>query len=182
MQSERIRDPGHPLFREAMALYRQSFPPHEQRLIRSQEEILRNSAYHFDVISDDGTFIGMILYWEIAGFLYIEHFCILPEKRNRHYGQRILGSLGGRPLILEIDPPSDAISVRRRGFYERCGFAENPYPHVHPPYHPGNPGHPLVVMSAPRVLTPQEYDTFACYLRDTVMHDAWREAENGEAE
>ena len=29
-------------------------------------------------------------------------------------------------MILEIDPPVDDISIRRRGFYERSGFVENP--------------------------------------------------------
>lgn len=40
-------------------------------------------------------------------FLYIEHFCILPKT-----------------LMLEIDPPKDDISKRRKGFYERSGFTE----------------------------------------------------------
>jgi len=55
----------------------------------------------------------------------------------------------------------DEIARRRKGFYERCGYAENPYPHVHPPYHCGNKGHELVVMSAPR--------------RDAVMARAYEE-------
>ena len=28
----------------------------------------------------------------------------------------------------------ESISQRRKGFYEWCGFVENPYPHVHPAY------------------------------------------------
>ena len=53
--------------------------------------------------------------------------------------------------------------MRRKGFYERCGFTENPYAHVHPPYHPGNPGHRLVVMSSPEKLTPDAYERFYRY-------------------
>lgn len=30
----------------------------------------------------------------------------------------------GLPVILEIDPPVDAVSIRRKGFYQRCGFKE----------------------------------------------------------
>ena len=37
---------------------------------------------------------------------------------------------------------------------------ENPFAHVHPPYHAGFSGHPLVVMSHPRALTEAEYLTF----------------------
>ena len=75
--------------------------------------------------------------------------------------------------MLEIDPPIDEISLRRKGFYERCGFAANPFPHVHPPYHPGNHGHALVVMSAPAPLTQKDYDAFNRYLQDEIMKDAF---------
>ena len=75
----------------------------------------------------------------------------------------------GKPVVLEIDPPVDEIARRRQGFYQRCGFAVNPYPHVHPPYRPEYPGHELVVLSSPRALTPAEYGAFACYLSAVVM-------------
>lgn len=64
-------------------------------------------------------FIGEILYWDIGGVYYIEHFCVLPAMRNKHYGQRILNAYQHIPLILEIDPPIDEVSIRRKRFYER---------------------------------------------------------------
>ena len=63
----------------------------------------------------------------------------------------------------------DDVSLRRRGFYERAGFHENPYRHVHPPYHAGNRGHDLVVMSYPRAISEEEYRAFADYLAARVM-------------
>ena len=72
-------------------------------------------------------------------------------------------------MIRETAPPVDEIARRRQGFYQRCGFAVNPYPHVHPPYRPEYPGHELVVLSSPRALTPAEYGAFACYLSAVVM-------------
>lgn len=173
MRLERMTGTAHPLYARAMALYRSSFPPHELREELSQRQILSDPAYHFDLIRDGDTFVGEVLYWEIGGFYYIEHFCILPELRSRHYGQRALELLQPVPLILEIDPPVDAISVRRKGFYERCGFMENPYAHVHPPYHKGNHGHGLVVLSRPAALTRTEYDRFRKYLDTVVMKDVF---------
>lgn len=173
MKFERITTPEHPLYVDAINLYKISFPPHEQREEASQIEILRNVTYHFDAVCDDGIFIGEILYWNIGHFLYIEHFCVLPAMRNKHYGQKILATLQEKPLILEIDPPVDAVSRRRKGFYERCGFVENPYPHIHPPYHKGNVGHNLIVMSSPKILTPGEYKIFRQTLRDTIMVNVW---------
>lgn len=173
MVFERITTPEHPLYADAMELYRISFPLHEQREKTSQIEILGNPDYHFDVVCDDDRFVGEVLYWNIGNALYIEHFCVLPSMRNKHYGQKILAALQDRPLILEIDPPVDAISQRRKGFYERCGFVENPYSHTHPPYHKGNAGHNLVVMGSPKLLTPDEYEVFRKALYDTVMKRAW---------
>ena len=166
---ERITTPEHPLYTDAITLYKISFPYHEQRETASQTAILRHPDYHFDAVCDGGAFVGEILYWDIGDALYIEHFCVLPSMRNKHYGQKILAALQDSPLILEIDQTVDEISRRRKGFYERCGFLENPYPHTHPPYHAGTPGHDLVVMSSPKALTPEEYETFRRALCDMVM-------------
>ena len=107
----------------------------------------------------------------------MEHFCILPALRNRRYGQRALSMLcaQGKTVILEIDPPEDETARRRQGFYQRCGFTVNPFPHVHPPYHVSvPPGHPLVVMSCPDALSPEQYRAFRTYLKSTVMADVTR--------
>ena len=37
-------------------------------------------------------------------------------------------------MVLEIDPPEDPVSRRRKGFYEGLGLVSNPWPHIHPPY------------------------------------------------
>jgi len=50
---------------------------------------------------------------------------------------------------------------------------ENPYSHTHPPYHVGNHGHDLVIMSSPKMLTPNEYDVFFSFLENTVMKNAY---------
>ena len=173
MNIERITSTAHPLYQKAMELYSISFPAHEQRETRSQEQILTQDPYHFDVVCDDGEFVGEILYWDVGGAFYIEHFCVLPAMRNKQYGQKILNAYQATPLILEIDPPVDAISIRRKGFYERCGFVENPYAHVHPAYHRGNAGHELVIMSSPRMLEAEEYEHFNRYLQDTVMKNVY---------
>ena len=175
MYFERITDSQHPMYGTAIELYQKSFPLHEQRETPSQERILRHPDYHFTLVYDEKQFVGMVLYWETSEFLYVEHFCILPELRNQHYGQRILAELGkqGKTLILEIDPPVDEISMRRKGFYERCGFTENLYPHVHLPYHQENQGHELVVMSCPGKITQEEYDAFDGYLKRKVMRNVF---------
>lgn len=171
MRFERIQSPDHLMYGQALALYRISFPFHEQRESASQAAILADDAYHFSLIYDGETYVGLALYWSAPDFFYVEHLCILPEKRNQQYGQRALRLLAdeGKTIILEIDPPVDEISIRRKGFYERCGFVLNPYPHVHPAYHRDTPGHDLAIMSWPQRISEDAYQCFSVYLQQRVM-------------
>ena len=93
--------------------------------------------YHFDCVDDGECRAGLILYWKTERFIYVWHFCIFSEMRGWKYGQRTLKELNekGKTIILEIDPPVEEISIRRKGFYERCGFMANLYSHTHPAYH-----------------------------------------------
>ncbi len=171
MNFVRMTSAEEPMYEEAMALYGKSFPVHEQREEGCQRQIMDTPDYHFDLIYDGEVFAGMILYWQTESFLYVEHFCIDPGQRNKRYGQRALELLKekGKTIILEIDPPVDEIAKRRKGFYERAGFSENEFAHVHPPYHSGNQGHSLVVMSWPSKLRKSEYEAFDVYLKKVVM-------------
>lgn len=168
---KRLRTSENDRYVKAMEGYRSSFPVHEQREPASQDHIMGNADYHFNLIYDGDMWVGLFLCWETERFIYVEHFCILPEMRNRQYGQRALELLNGRgkTIILEIDPPADEISRRRKAFYERAGYRENGFAHVHPPYHNGLEGHSLVVMSCPKELSEEEYRAFNQYLGDTVM-------------
>lgn len=173
MEFERITAPDHPSFSRAFALYEKSFPIHEQRTRDKQEGVLSHPEYHYEVITEGDVFVGILLFWEYSGGRYVEHFAIEPGLRGQSYGSRALKALGerGAPIVLEIDPPVDEVSVRRKHFYEKLGFQENPFPHVHPPYRPGFRGHDLVVMTYPKAWSQKEYDTFAAYLGGTVMAD-----------
>ncbi len=157
----------------AKLLYASSFPLYEQRLPEAQADILGLGEYHFDAIMDEHGFTGLMLYWENSKFIYVEHFCILPERRGAGCGKAALEILAekGKTVILEIDPPNDEISIRRKGFYERAGYLANGYTHIHPPYRPGNSGHTLMVMSYPKSLSPEEYADFYTYLTSVVSID-----------
>lgn len=171
MNFVRMTSADDPLYEVAMELYGKSFPSHEQREDDCQRKIMNASDYHFDLIYDEGAFAGIILYWQSAHFIYVEHFCIDPNLRNKNYGQRALRLLKekGKTIILEIDPPEDEIAKRRQGFYERAGFCVNSFAHVHPPYRQGNQGHGLAVMSYPVKLTQAAYEEFDSYLKNVVM-------------
>lgn len=68
-------------------------------------------------------------------------------------------------VILEIDPPVDDISIRRRHFYERLGFVANPYEYIHPSFRKPFTPHQLILMSYPGPLTYDEARGFADFVR-----------------
>ena len=113
--------------------------------------------------------------YEKAMELYSKSFSIyeqrLPEMRGRGCGAQALSLLGERKktVILEIDPPNDEVSVRRKAFYERAGYRANPFEHIHPPYRSESKGHRLVVMTCPTTISENEYKNFNSYLENVVM-------------
>lgn len=171
MEFRRLSAADNDLYEKAIALYKISFPHHEQRESGSQIAIMGNKEYHFNIIYDENIWVGIILCWETQDFIYVEHFCILPSMRNKCYGQKTLQLLNTseKTVILEIDPPIDDISIKRKSFYERTGYHVNSFVHIHPPYDKEYNGHNLVVMSYPNCLSEKEYTIFNDYLKNVVM-------------
>ncbi|GEM_PF-3761595 len=102
---------------------RWSFPIYEQRLPERQKKIMTEPEYNFLLIFDGDIWVGELLCWETEDFIYVEHFCTLPEMRGRGYGAQALSLLGERKktVILEIDPPNNEVSVRRKAFMSAPG-------------------------------------------------------------
>ena len=167
----RCRDTSDVLMDAAMALYRASFPSHELRLWDDQKAVMSDPAYHFDMCLTDSALAGLILYWDFGSYIYVEHFCVEPSLRGHGLGTLILAELArqNKTIILEIDPLVDDASVRRKGFYERCGYVANAFAHVHPPYQAANRGHELIVMSYPHAISQSEFDSFTLDLGEKVM-------------
>ncbi|MEI3082447.1 MAG: hypothetical protein V8S85_00215 [Oscillospiraceae bacterium] len=72
-----------------------------------------------------------------------------PSLRGHGTGSTILRQLltQEKPLILEIEPPEDELTCRRKHFYERNGLCAQPYGHVQLPFQGGGPIVPLVIMA-----------------------------------
>ena len=168
----RCRDTSGALMDAAMTLYRASFPSHELRLWNDQKAVMSDPAYHFDMCLTDGALAGLILYWDFGAYIYVEHFCVEPNLRGQGLGTLILHALAqqnDKPIILEIDPLVDDVALRRRDFYTRCGYVQNDYKPIHPPYQCANHGHELIIMSYPRAISQAEFDVFTFDLRNKVM-------------
>ena len=83
--------------------------------------------------------LGLLTTWHFEEFIYIEHFAIDPNLRSQGYGTEALNTFiqeQDKPIILEAEPPTDDITRRRVGFYERCGLTLYDFPYIQPAYTP----------------------------------------------
>lgn len=172
---ERIASATHPYFESAFSLYQASFPVFERRTRADQISALHDHAYHFDIIkSQEAGFLGILLTWQQADFLYIEHLAIAPEARGKQVGSETLAYLKkmtNKAIILEIDPPIDALSIKRKHFYEKADFIAGKFNHVHPSYRQNTQPHTLCIMSFPTLSEPI-YQRFKHYLETHIMQYA----------
>lgn len=172
MEFKRLTDLQHPQWDDIWNLYLTSFPLCEQRSLPQHILALEDPDFHADIIEDDGQFIGLVFYWDWDNYRFIEHLVTTPAVRGGGYGARIMEAItsnDSRLVLLEIDPPTDSIAIRREGFYQRCGFVTNPYHHIHPSFRPSTTPHELLIMSYPRMLTAEEFAEFRRYTFQRIL-------------
>ena len=119
---------------EAWDLYEESFPRCERWNAQGYDRAFGDPRFEADGIWRGEEFIGILFHWNAGAYRYVEHLAVSPALRGQNMGSKALTAFCrkvGR-VILEIDPPVDDISIRRRHFYERLGFVANPYEYIHP--------------------------------------------------
>lgn len=133
------------------ALLHTAFPREERRDSVQQRDYSDNNPLFFNnIILEADKPIGMISYWKLEGFFYIEHFAIDPNLRNGGYGKLVLEAIKEKlqsPIVLEVEEPTDEMSTRRIHFYQRLGFILHENPYMQPPYRKGDSGLPMHLMS-----------------------------------
>ena len=143
---QQIKSQASPYWDSLVRVYHTSFPIDEQRSIASIAHLIEHDERFvaYALTDEKGTFIGLLTTWHFETFIYIEHFAIAPTLRSRGYGSEVLKTFiqeYGKPIILEAEPPTDALSTRRIGFYERCGLTLYDFPYIQPAYTPES--HPV---------------------------------------
>ena len=139
---ELVKDPNSPLSGLVEKTYNESFPEVERRDFSLVRKLLvEDSRFELLALSRDGVYVGFITAWQFDGFVYAEHFAVDPSARNGGIGSRAMRSflaLHKDPVVLEVEMPTDEMSRRRIGFYERLGFVLDTHTYQQPPYRPGD--------------------------------------------
>ena len=141
-----IKSQASPYWDSLVRVYHTSFPIDEQRPIEDIARLIEHDDRFLAYVltNEKNLFIGLLTTWHFAEFTYIEHFAIAPTLRSQGYGSEALHTFikeQSKPIILEAEPPTDALSIRRIGFYERLGLTLYDFPYTQPAYTPNS--HPV---------------------------------------
>lgn len=148
----RLTDTASAIFTESWQLYESAFP-HEERRALANHALAMAHEPHFVCLHlrDSQGFVGILFYWVFSQCVYVEHLAIAPARRGQGLGKAALKLLQQHelPVILEIEPMTDAATARRLRFYEGVGFYRLVAVHYQLPYHRGEPPLRLELLSYP---------------------------------
>jgi len=139
-------------FGQAWSIYAEAFTGFERRARREQSRVMRHPLYRFSAILQDGVVVGVLAWWDVPDFCFVEHFAISSIQRSGGLGRRALALLlahEDRPVIVDVEPfGSGQLSSRRVAFYARLGFKYCATPVTLPPY-AGKTAEPSNLMAWP---------------------------------
>ncbi len=160
--TKRILNDSDENFPPCWALYQSAFPEEERRDHSYQLDALKCKEYHFAAILNADEVVGLMAWWSFDSLVYIEHFAIMENYRSHGYGKEYLGdfvSHSEKPILLEVEPPTEEIRRRRIGFYERLGFHLNAHAYAQPPYR-GEDFVPLMLMTSHYPISEEDVERF----------------------
>lgn len=150
-------------YRFVEQLLHSAFPEEERRSDAEQRvNTDQKSNFHCLTIYHDNALVGVITYWQLCHFRYVEHFAIAPDKRNGGIGAKALKAfvqLSSEPVVLEVEPPEMSLIARRRiEFYRRCGFLLWQAEYMQPPYRKDGASLPLKLMATASLQESHDYE------------------------
>lgn len=142
-------------FKRAWSIYTEAFVDFERRSFLEQQTVMARPRYRFSAIRQGAGIVGMLGYWQLPGFCFIEHFAIASSCRSGGLGRRVIRMLQAnsrQPIVLDVEPfGSDHSAARRVAFYTRLGFHYCARPVTLPPY-AGKETEPSNLMAWPKPL------------------------------
>ena len=126
-----------------------SFPVDEYRdQLMQRNNCDTNHRFYLMIAHNETSPVGFISYWELEDFYYVEHLATLPAVRNKGYGKEIIRKLQStaKSIVLEVEMPTDELTLRRIEFYKRMGFKIADAEYTQPAYRPGGNELPMKLM------------------------------------
>lgn len=143
-----LADSDHPHF--SKDLFESAFPDEERPPFEELKK--RNHNFHFLVATNDEDEepVGILTYWTFPDFIYVEHFAIDEDLRDRGFGKAVFLlflSQHTEQVVLEVELPHDEVSEHRVEFYASMGLYQNGFPYTQPSYYGDDTHIPMLIMS-----------------------------------
>lgn len=171
MEFLRIEPSDKKRWNQVWDLYESSFPAAERRKLDDHIRAFDDPLF-FPLSAWEGAqLVGILFYWEWDSYRYLEYLAVNDNLRGQGFGSELLRHLrdSDHTIILEIDPLSNELSVRRLQFYERAGFTLTPYRFMHLPYRLEAQSQELLILSYPKMITKAQHNDFLDFLGEKVI-------------
>lgn len=157
-------------------LYEQSFPIEERRDFSLVLDIYKTDLLSLNLIYDNEIMVGILNYWDFNDFLYIEHFAVSEQYRNRKIASKVLEQLNtqNKLIVLEVELPRDELSKRRIRFYERNAYSIQPFTYFQPPYRKGEERIKMHIMAnTQKPINKVKYEEIITIIEKKVYEKFW---------
>lgn len=135
-------------------LLSEAFIPSELRLKEDMLTCFNNPNYRIWGLIHEDKLCGVLTGFSFENYLFGEYLAISPELRGKGLGKKFFMDIiekENKPVIIEVERPTNQIATRRIHFYERLGFNLHTYDYYMPKIK-GNRGNvPLYLMSYPNM-------------------------------
>ena len=149
-------------FDEVYALFEKAFIPAELRPYEKMLPLLEKGEFDVYGYYQNNKLTGALLIWEFDDFVYLENFAVDESVRGQGIGSILLDEMKTlfphKLLILEVEEPTDDISKRRIGFYERNVYFLNPFHYIQPTLRSNATEVNLMLMSYPESINVYSFD------------------------
>lgn len=151
-------------------IYEESFPANERREWNQLIDLLKNDLFTFNGIYHQQQLIGLITFWDLNGFCFIEHFAIRNTEQGKGYGTQVIKLLeqNDNILILEVEEPFTEIAKKRISFYARLNFSVNEASYFQPAYSIEKNSVKLLLMSYPQKINFPDFENIKIQIHDQV--------------
>lgn len=152
-----------------------AFPEAERRNDDEQRWNADHEARFHCLLATDGQEpVGLLTYWDFDTFIYIEHLATAPYLRGQGIGKEMVCTFFeehlSKPVVLEVEVPTDEMSRRRIGFYERCGLHLWECDYRQPPYRNSDGWLPMYLMASSGLSKEKDYQ----HIQNSIHQEVYR--------
>ncbi len=156
-------------FEKFYFILKEAFPKNERRTKKEQFNLFEQKEYR--VYADGKSVNAFMAVWDFEEFLFLEHFAVRKDLRGKRLGSELFASMIQtlqKPLVFEVEPPTNEISQKRIRFYKKMGAVLNSFEYIQPPLQQGQSEIPLKIMSYPDPITKNSFEKIKMTLYKNV--------------